>query len=69
MDNNTVTNDTVILIVRNNGMIEPHPSLTNGDLLQIAEQIRRAVLTMPVVRAAPNGKHATIQPTPEPIEA
>lgn len=65
----TIANDTIILIVRNNGMMEPHPSLTNGQMLQIAEQIRNTVLSMPVVRAAPNGKHPTAQPTPELIEA
>jgi hypothetical protein len=64
--NEQITNDTILLIVRNNGMIEPHPQLTNGAMLQIAEQIRQAVLSMPVMRPH-NGKHA--QPETQPIEA
>lgn len=63
---NQITNDTILLIVRNNGMIEPHPQLTAGAMLQIAEQIRQVVLSMPVMRQ-PNGKHP--QPEAQPAEA
>ena len=60
MSNNNGSNRTIVLTVYNDGTMIAAPELTGGDALQIAELIKRAVLSQPLGRP-----QAT--PAPEPI--
>ena len=60
MSNNNGSNRTIVLTVYNDGTMIAAPELTGGDALQIAELIKRAVLSQPLARP-----QAT--PAPEPI--
>ena len=60
MSNNNGSNRTVVLTVYNDGTMIAAPELTGGDALQIAELIKRAVLSQPLARPQS-------QPAPEPI--
>ena len=60
MSNNNGSNRTIVLTVYNDGTMIAAPELTGGDALQIAELIKRAVLSQPLARP-----QAT--PEPEPI--
>ena len=60
MSNNNGSNRTIVLTVYNDGTMIAAPELTGGDALQIAELIKRAVLSQPLARPQS-------QPAPEPI--
>lgn len=60
MANTNGNSRTVVLIVYNDGTMIASPELTGGDALQIAELIKRAVLSQPLARPQS-------QPAPEPI--
>ena len=60
MSNNNGSNRTIVLTVYNDGTMIAAPELTGGDALQIAELIKRAVLSQPLGRPQS-------QPAPEPI--
>ena len=60
MSNNNGSNRTIVLTVYNDGTMIAAPELTGGDALQIAELIKRAVLSQPLARPQTT-------PAPEPI--
>ena len=60
MSNNNGSNRTIVLTVYNDGTMIAAPELTGGDALQIAELIKRAVLSQPLA-------HPQAMPAPEPI--
>ena len=60
MSNNNGSNRTIVLTVYNDGTMIAAPELTGGDALQIAELIKRAVLSQPLARPQ-------AMPAPEPI--
>ena len=60
MANTNGNSRTVVLTVYNDGTMIAAPELTGGDALQIAELIKRAVLSQPLV-------HPQTMPAPEPI--
>ena len=60
MSNNNGSNRTIVLTVYNDGTMIAAPELTGGDALQIAELIKRAVLSQPLARPQ-------TMPAPEPI--
>ena len=60
MTNSNGSNRTIVLTVYNDGTMIAAPELTGGDALQIAELIKRAVLSQPLARPQ-------AMPAPEPI--
>ena len=60
MSNNNGSNRTIVLTVYNDGTMIAAPEITNADALQIAELIKRAVLSQPLARPQ-------AMPAPEPI--